>query len=135
MFQKLYEIASKGVDLNMVVSAPVEGKLTVSILPKARDEKTELKLKPLVISGTPDELAAGFLDELEKAGKATAGLMSNITEYQRAAASADVSGKKDAEKSVVKSPVKAKAKAVSAKPDGGEEKPASPTQDEMFDDL
>ena len=83
-FETIYPILESGkLTLIMVLSKPIHGKIAVSVLPKPTDEKTEIKAKPLVMSGTPKELDEGFINELTKVGTTTNGLLSSIDEYNQ----------------------------------------------------
>lgn len=80
MFKAMYETLFYGklsMSLSMTISSPEVGILTVSVLPKGEG----LNLKPLVLTGTPEELDAGFVAEIERAGKSVAGLVSNIESF------------------------------------------------------
>ena len=122
MFKEIYELIEAGnFDINLAIHKPFAGKLAVSVLPKAPG----LNLKPLVITGTPEELDAGFVSELMAAGKAAAGLSTNLQEFQ-----ATVAVEKDTvAKDMKKKTVKAKP-AAAGKTNGKDVK--SSAQKEMF---
>jgi len=100
-FEKIYPVLESGkLSLTMVLSKPVHGKIAVSVLPKPTDEKTDelKKIKPLVVSGTPAELDAGFINELTSAGRVTNGLLSSIEEFNELVAKEKQAVVKKAEK-------------------------------------
>jgi PRTRC genetic system protein E len=126
MFQDLHNIVKSGVDLTMVISAggKSDEQIVISVLPKAKEKDSDLNInKPLVVSGTPEELNAEFCTQLKMMGESTKGLVSNIETYRDLVA-----------KQSKKTASKAKKKAKAVKTSGGNNVKAddTPSQKTLF---
>lgn len=114
MFKELHNLCKAGnAELTMTVAMSNE-KLIVSVLPRPKDKDAEFTLKPLVISGTPAELDAEFVNALRSASQATTSMVSNLTQYKKMAVQ-----QADAKKDPVKAskPAAAVAKAAAKEKD------------------
>ena len=83
------------VDLTMVIRKSTQG-LTVSVLPKSNGSlKDEARnhIVPLTVSGTPQELDAGFLGAVARPLQKTCGLISNMEEFEKQADKAAANSK------------------------------------------
>lgn len=84
-----------GVDLTIVIRKSAEG-LTVSLLPKSNGflkDEAQNHIIPLTVSGTPQELDAGFLGAVARPVQKTCGLISNMQEFEKQADKAAASSK------------------------------------------
>lgn len=84
-----------GVDLTMVIRKSAEG-LTVSVLPKSNGslkDEAQNHIVPLTVSGTPQELDAGFLGTVARPVQKTCGLISNMQEFEKHADKAAANSK------------------------------------------
>lgn len=103
-FKRLSELID-GYDLQIVLQK-TRDTLSVSIFPKIKEaekDKDKLsKIKPLVLSGTPEELDNGFFDAIEQPLAKTNGLFTNIAEFveqiQEVKDGIEKDAKKEAEK-------------------------------------
>lgn len=86
-FTQVYQMMTQGVDLTMVIRKSAEG-LTVSVLPKSNGtlkDEAQNHIVPLTVSGTPQELDAGFLGTVARPVQKTCGLISNMQEFEKQA--------------------------------------------------
>lgn len=134
-FQEIKEIIG---DKTITISVTAEGeRLTVISLPRAKNDEPLIGFVPLCLSGTADQLDAGFMNSLAKSVEVLNGLQSNISEVEKSTVktkseSALTSGKK--------SRTKKKAEiSEEEKPSGTEGLPFSDSDDEdanaVFDDI
>lgn len=93
-FTQINQMMSKGVDITLVIRKN-EGILTVATLPKTNGLKDEAQnhIVPLTISGTPEELDAGFFPALSQPIQKAAGLLTNMSQFEKQAELAAASSK------------------------------------------
>lgn len=93
-FTQINQMMSKGVDITLVIRKN-EGILTVATLPKTNGLKDEAQnhIVPLTISGTPEELDAGFFPALCHPIQKAAGLLTNMSQFEKQAELAAASSK------------------------------------------
>lgn len=94
-FTQVYQMMTGGVDLTMVIRKSAEG-LTVSVLPKSNGslkDEAQNHIVPLTVSGTPQELDAGFLGTVARPVQKTCGLISNMQEFEKHADKAAANSK------------------------------------------
>lgn len=95
LFTQVYQMMTEGVDLTMVIRKSAGG-LTVSLLPKSNGslkDEAQNHIVPLILSGTPQELDAGFLEAVARPVQKTCGLISNMQEFEKQADKAAASSK------------------------------------------
>lgn len=95
LFTQVYQMMTEGVDLTMVIRKSAGG-LTVSLLPKSNGslkDEAQNHIVPLTLSGTPQELDAGFLEAVARPVQKTCGLISNMQEFEKQADKAAASSK------------------------------------------
>lgn len=82
-FTAIHQMMTDGVDLTLVIRK-ANGQLTVSTLPKSNGLKDEAQnhIVPLTVSGLPQELDAGFLQAIARPIQKTAGLISNMAQFE-----------------------------------------------------
>ena len=82
-FTAIHQMMTESVDLTLVIRK-ANGQLTVSMLPKSNGLKDEAQnhLVPLTVSGLPQELDAGFLQSVARPIQKTAGLISNMAQFE-----------------------------------------------------
>lgn len=85
-FNYINQIMTQGVDLTIVIRKK-ENLLTVSTLPKSNGLKDEAQnhIVPLTLSGTPEELDAGFFPAVQQPIQKAAGLISNMIQFEQQA--------------------------------------------------
>lgn len=94
-FTQVYQMMTQDVDLTMVIRKSTEG-LTVSVLPKSNGslkDDARNHIVPLTVSGTPQELDAGFLGTVARPVQKTCGLISNMQEFEKQADKAAANSK------------------------------------------
>lgn len=93
-FTQINQMMSKGVDITLVIRKN-EGNLTVATLPNTNGLKDEAQnhIVPLTISGTPEELDAGFFPALCQPIQKAAGLLTNMSQFEKQAELAAASSK------------------------------------------
>lgn len=98
-FKSLSEMVSDGTDLNITVRKTGD-ELTVSLLPKAQklEDKAQNKIRPLVLSGTPEELDNGFVAAITDSVSKSVGLLSNMADYEASVKQAEKESKMKKEK-------------------------------------
>ena len=76
----------KGIDLSLVIRKQAD-RLTVSVLPKSESLKdgTRNNIVPLIVSGYPAELDAGFFASAFRPLQRVEGLITNIVQFERQA--------------------------------------------------
>ena len=98
-FRSISEMMTESVDLTLVIRK-TNGQLTVSTLPKANGLKDEAAnhIIPLTLTGTPEEMDAGFLQHIMQPVRKATGLISNMVEFEKQAdkAAANSKAAKDA---------------------------------------
>lgn len=92
VFQTIYDLLADGQTLRISMTRKNET-LTVSMMPEA-DEATSEKLKPLNITGTPEELAEGFAEAATTPLTKSLGLLTNAQSVTAAADEAAAAPKK-----------------------------------------
>lgn len=82
-FTTIHQMMTDGVDLTLVIRK-ANGQLTVSTLPKSNGLKDEAQnhIVPLTVSGLPQELDAGFLQAIARPIQKTAGLITNMAQFE-----------------------------------------------------
>lgn len=93
-FGAMSEIMDENADVILTISK-TNGHLAVSALSKTHGLKDQAQhlLLPLVVSGTPAELDQGFILALETPLKRSAGLLTNMLEYEQSAEKASKEGR------------------------------------------
>ena len=93
-FNHISGLIPEGVDLNISIRKKND-QLTVSLFSKANGLKDDAqnKLAPLVISGTEEELDEGFFAAISAPVKKSAGLLTNMMEFEKAAKDAEANSK------------------------------------------
>ena len=98
-FTSISQMMTESVDLTLVIRK-ANGQLTVSTLPKANGLKDEAAnhIIPLTLTGTPEEMDAGFLQHIMQPVRKATGLISNMVEFEKQAdkAAANSKAAKDA---------------------------------------
>ena len=96
-FNQISQVMQEGVNIHMTLSIR-GGNLAVLVSQQVADLKDAAKanLVPFTVSGTPDDLDRGFIPALAQPLQKTAGLLTNMAEYERQAdkAAADSKGAK-----------------------------------------
>ena len=133
------QISTLGVESLEIKIVNKKNTLSVSILPKS-NSKTMETLKPIVITGAPEELDKEFFNIVSSPIEKTVSLISNIEEYEKSleAVKAEKEEKKKEEKKKAESKKKETAKTekstdkVVEKP---KEKPAPPSPYKKYEDA
>lgn len=133
------QISTLGVESLEIKIVNKKNTLSVSILPKS-NSKTMETLKPIVITGVPEELDKEFFNIVSSPIEKTVSLISNIEEYEKSleAVKAEKEEKKKEEKKKAESKKKETAKTekstdkVVEKP---KEKPAPPSPYKKYEDA
>ena len=133
------QISTLGVESLEIKIVNKKNTLSVSILPKS-NSKTIETLKPIVITGVPEELDKEFFNIVSSPIEKTVSLISNIEEYEKSleAVKAEKEEKKKEEKKKAESKKKETAKTekstdkVVEKP---KEKPAPPSPYKKYEDA
>lgn len=83
-FTSISQIMTDSVDITLVIRK-TNGQLTVSTLPKANQLKDEAQnhIIPLTLTGTPEEMDAGFLQAMAQPVRKAMGLISNMVEFEK----------------------------------------------------
>ena len=83
-FTSISQIMTDSVDITLVIRK-TNGQLTVSTLPKANRLKDEAQnhIIPLTLTGTPEEMDAGFLQAMAQPVRKAMGLISNMVEFEK----------------------------------------------------
>lgn len=83
-FQTFSQVISPGVDYNLTVSQN-EGKMTVLVMPKISNLKdaAQTHLVPFSLCGTPDEIDRGFIAAIGQPLQRSAGLLTNMAQYEK----------------------------------------------------
>ena len=93
-FTSISQMMTESVDLTLVIRK-ANGQLTVSTLPKANGLKDEAAnhIIPLTLTGTPEEMDAGFLQAVMQPVRKATGLISNMLEFEKQADKAAANSK------------------------------------------
>ena len=85
-FTQFNQLMAENVDIMMVIHKSATG-MTVSVLPKPNGLNDDARnhIVPLLLSGTPQELDAGFFQTVTRPVQKVSGLLSNMTEFERQA--------------------------------------------------
>ncbi len=83
-FNEMKELMTPGVDINMSIRSLDDGRMLIAVLPKMDGLKDEAKnlLAPLTLTGTPDELDAGFIEVVGRPVQKSAGLLTNMKAFE-----------------------------------------------------
>ena len=109
-FTYIYQMMTESVDLTLVMHKTENGRMTVSLIPKVQTlkESTWNRFVPLVLSGTPAELDAGFFPAVAQPVQRAAGLMLNLAEFEKQAEKAAASNKTPKQAAKEKEPKEAR---------------------------
>lgn len=93
-FTAIHQMMTESVDLTIVIRK-ANGQQTVSTLPKSNGLKDEAQnhIVPLTVTGTPQELDAGFLQAVTRPIQKACGLISNMAEFEKQADKAAANSK------------------------------------------
>lgn len=94
LFNELAELMSDR-DIITLTLTKVNGKMSVSVMPTKTGLKDEAKgkLSPIIVSGTPDELDAEFIQAIcQPLAKAT-GLLTNMDTFEKSMEAAEAASK------------------------------------------
>lgn len=80
-FTAIHQMMTENVDLTIVIRK-ANGQLTVATLPKSNGLKDEAQnhIVPLTVTGTPQELDAGFLQTVTRPIQKAGGLIANMAQ-------------------------------------------------------
>lgn len=88
-----------GVDLQINITAGKGDELTVSVFPKKKvNDPAAIMIKPIVVTGTPEEIDAGLIALITEPLQKTSGLLSNIKKYEDSLATAAANTKAEKDK-------------------------------------
>lgn len=128
-FKKISELGVTNIDIKIVEK---NGSISVSFMPKsmAKDKALEL-IKPLMLTGTAEELDAEFFNIISEPVKKAAGIISNVESFEKTTEEAD---KNKAEK---KTEPKEKGESPAPKPQKAvkEEKPKPSSPHQKYEDA
>ena len=93
-FTAIHQMMTENVDLTIVIRK-ANGQLTVATLPKSNGLKDEAQnqIVPLTVTGTPQELDAGFLQTVTRPIQKTSGLIANMVQFEAQADKAAANSK------------------------------------------
>lgn len=93
-FTAIHQMMTENVDLTIVIRK-ANGQLTVATLPKSNGLKDEAQnhIVPLTITGTPQELDAGFLQTVTRPIQKAGGLIANMAQFEAQADKAAANSK------------------------------------------
>lgn len=99
LFKTLSEVLGNGCTATITI-AQKDGIMTVSVLPgnDLVKDAAKNKLVPLNVSGTPDELDAGFVAAIAEPIRQTSGLLVDMAAYEKAQEEAKAKSKMEEEK-------------------------------------
>ena len=82
-FKELSQMMTEGTNISLTVRSR-DGLLTVSLLPKAKGLKDEAKnhLQPIVLTGSAEELDAGFFDAVQQPVQKATGLLAGMKSFE-----------------------------------------------------
>ena len=98
-FNELSQIMTTGTSISLSIHSQ-NGKLTVSVFPKQNGLKDEAQkhLQPIVLTGTAEELDAGFLDAINKPVQKATGLLADMKVFEESLARVEAEKKEALEK-------------------------------------
>ncbi len=98
-FKQIGELVPEGIDLNLSIRTK-GGKLTVSIIPKAQklDDPAQNKIKPLILTGTPEELDKEFFITVFAPLTGSTGLLTNMSDHEKSIKDAEANSKAEKER-------------------------------------
>lgn len=93
-FTAIHQMMTENVDLTIVIRK-ANGQLTVATLPKSNELKDEAQnhIVPLTVTGTPQELDAGFLQTVTRPIQKASGLIANMVQFEAQADKAAANSK------------------------------------------
>ena len=93
-FTAIHQMMTENVDLTIVIRK-ANGQLTVATLPKSNGLKDEAqnRIVPLTVTGTPQELDAGFLQTVTRPIQKAGGLIANMAQFEAQADKAAANSK------------------------------------------
>lgn len=93
-FTAIHQMMTENVDLTIVIRK-ANGQLTVATLPKSNGLKDEAQnqIVPLTVTGTPQELDAGFLQTVTRPMQKASGLIANMVQFEAQADKAAANSK------------------------------------------
>lgn len=93
-FTAIHQMMTENVDLTIVIRK-ANGQLTVATLPKSNELKDEAQnhIVPLTVTGTPQELDAGFLQTVTRPIQKAGGLIANMAQFEAQADKAAANSK------------------------------------------
>ena len=85
-FQSIHQMIAAGTDLSINIKK-VDNKLTVAVMPKRANLKDEAQqlMVPLILSGQPEELDAGFLQAIITPVQKAQGILTNLEVFEKQA--------------------------------------------------
>lgn len=85
-FQSIHQMIAAGTDLSINIKK-VDNKLTVAVMPKRANLKDEAQqlMVPLILSGQPEELDAGFLQAIITLVQKAQGILTNLEVFEKQA--------------------------------------------------
>lgn len=99
MFTKIDERLSVGQSLTIEIYKTAEN-MTVSVLPKDKGVKDDAisKIKPILLTGTAEELDEGFIQAVSSPLQKATGLLQNLREFEKGVDNAEQNSKAGKEK-------------------------------------
>lgn len=93
-FQSIYQTITEGTDMNINIRK-VGNSLSVAVMPRRNGMKGEMQqnMVPLIVSGTPAELDAGFLQTIAQPLQKVQGLLINAENFEKQAETAAAQAK------------------------------------------
>lgn len=93
-FQSIHQMIAAGTDLSINIKRR-DNKLTVAVMPKRTSLKDEAQqlMVPLILSGSPEELDAGFLQAVITPIQKAHGILTNLETFEKQAEQAASQGK------------------------------------------
>lgn len=85
-FQSIHQMIAAGTDLSINIRQ-VNNRLSVAVMPRRTNLKDEAQqlMVPLVLSGTPEELDAGFLQAIAAPVQKAQGILTNLEAFEKQA--------------------------------------------------
>ena len=82
-FKELSNAMTDGTGVSLTVHR-LNGSMTVSVFPKLKGLKDDAQkhLQPIVLTGTPEELDAGFFDTVSQPVQKASGMLSNMKSFE-----------------------------------------------------
>ena len=98
-FNELSQLMTSGSSFSLNVHSQ-NGKLTVSVYPKLKGLKDEAQnhLQPVVLTGTPEELDAGFFDAVRQPIQKATGLLSGMKIFEESLTRVEAERKEEQER-------------------------------------